>query len=204
MPDEGSNPQHTTGPGGAAPAGRGSYHVPGEPGLWVLIMGDLVIFSAFFLTYTMAFVRERALFQASQQSLNVPIGLINTLILLTSSWAVARGVTSAREGRPDARSWLICGMLLGLSFIAMKFYEYSEKYKAGITLNTNEFFIFYFTFTGIHLVHVIIGLGILAFCLSRFKYKKWTGSILLAEVGGVYWHLVDILWLIIFALIYLM
>lgn len=189
----------------SAPAKQAeTRHIPGEEGVWVFIGGDLIIFAVFFITYAVARTQEPALFASSQAELNRGLGLANTLILLTSSWFVARAVAAARIGAPAARRNLCFAVALGVAFAVLKAVEYSEKIAAGFTLNSNNFFIYYYMFTGIHLLHVIVGLGVLLWTITRFdKGGKLRGNVSAVEGSGVFWHLVDLLWIILFALLYL-
>ncbi len=87
----------------------------------------------------------------------------------------------------------------------VKAFEYSAKIAQGFTLNSNNFSIYYYMFTGIHLVHVLIGLGVLCFTLARFdRAGRMQGGVALIEGSGAFWHLVDLLWIILFALLYLL
>ena len=152
------------------PVRKAPGHIPGEAGLWVFIGGDLVVFAVFFITFAVYWRQETALFEASSALLDKRIGLLNTLLLLTSSWFVAQAVSAVRSGAGRrARALVICAIALGAGFVALKGFEYHAKIAAGITLNTNDFFINYYMFTAIHLLHVIIGLGALTFIVSRFQ-----------------------------------
>jgi nitric oxide reductase NorE protein len=181
-------------------------HVPGEPGVWMLIFGDLTVFGLFFLTFSYYRSQDLSLYVASQQTMHLGFGLINTLLLLTSSWFVARGVGEARQGHRILSRRLILGALAcGIGFCVVKAFDYRETILAGTTLNANEFYTFYFMFTGIHLLHVIIGMGVLVFMLSvssRTSLKVTDISNL--ESGGVFWHMVDLLWIFLFALFYIL
>ena len=184
--------------------GKRERHLPGEEGVWVFIGGDLVVFALFFVAFAIARMNDPALFETSQATLDRGLGLLNTLILLTSSWFVARAVAKVRAGQLDARKYIFGAIALGLGFVVVKAVEYSAKISAGLTLNTNEFFIYYFMFTGIHLLHVLIGLGVLIFTASQFEQSgKMKGGIALIEGSGAFWHLVDLLWIVLFALFYL-
>jgi len=178
--------------------------MPGEEGVWFFILGDLVVFGIFFLTFLSYRNGNLEIYRQSQEQLNTMLGLINTLILLTSSWFVARAVEAVRNGRNgDASALIASGGALGATFVIIKVFEYSEKFAAGTTVLTNEFFMFYFMYTGIHLVHVLIGLGVLAF-LFRLSRSTTVGEHIGAfESGTAFWHLVDLLWVILFALLYL-
>lgn len=180
-------------------------HLPGEEGVWVFIFGDLLVFAAFFITYAVERAGKLELFATSQALLDRQLGLLNTLLLLTSSWCVAQAVGAVRRG--DARGRLLVGgaILLGLAFVAVKFFEYGTKISAGITLNTNSFFIYYYMFTAIHLIHVLIGLGVLTLIFTRFdRTGHYRSGMALIEGGGAFWHLVDLLWIVLFALLYLL
>ncbi len=189
-----------------SPAKKAPGHIPGEEGLWVFIGGDLMVFAAFFITFAVYWRQDTAVFQASSAMLDKRIGLANTLLLLTSSWFVAQAVSAVRAGAGKrARSLLIGAIALGAGFVVLKGFEYSAKIAAGITLNTNTFFINYYMFTAIHLLHVLIGLGALTFIVRRFQPDgSLTGGVALIEGGGAFWHLVDLLWLVLFALLYLL
>lgn len=180
-------------------------HVPGEEGVWVLILGDLVVFSTFFLMF--AWYRGNALpmFEAGQALLDRALGLINTLLLLTSSLLVAVAVHRVRTRRSGADGLLVLGILCGLGFVAVKVLEYAEKIHDGIGFATSDFFMLYFAFTGIHLIHVIIGLGVLIFIRSAARHPAAADTRMIAiESGASFWHLVDLLWIVLFALFYVL
>ncbi|MET0546137.1 MAG: cytochrome c oxidase subunit 3 [Caulobacterales bacterium] len=192
----------TIAPAGAKAKAR---RLPGEEGVWLFICGDMMVFAVFFLTFIYYRGLNPAIYDASQLKLNEFWGLINTLFLLTSSWCVAAAVHAARHGKEGLPTkFLVGAMVFGGAFVCVKIIEYGEKFAAGINVLTNEFFMFYFMFTGIHLVHVLIGLGVLTFLLnkSRKGYRSET-DIQIIEGGGAFWHLVDLLWVVLFALLYL-
>jgi nitric oxide reductase NorE protein len=181
-------------------------HVPGEIGIWVFIFGDLLVFSLFFLTYLSYRGADIAQFQQSQALLNINLGVLNTLLLLTSSWCVVTAICSIRRNdKVDARRRFTAAWLLGFSFVLVKIFEYSSKLKLGLTPVTDMFFMFYYILTGIHFLHVCIGLGVLAWQirLTRNTYET-TSRLSAAESGATYWHLVDLLWIILFPLLYLL
>jgi nitric oxide reductase NorE protein len=125
--------------------------------------------------------------------------------MLTSSWFVATAVQTARKD-PSEKTPLCFSLafLCGLGFVVVKYFEYSEKIRVGITPNTNDFFMYYYIFTGIHLLHVIIGMGVLIF-LARISRVASVNdrTIRNLESGGSFWHVVDLLWIVLFALFYL-
>lgn len=181
-------------------------HVPGEPGIWVLLSGDLLIFTILFAVYLSRRAHDPALFATSQDHLNRTLGAVNTLILLTSSLFVALAVKALRDSRIRslAAPLTVVGALTGGCFVVIKAIEYRQKLSAGITPGTNEFYMYYFVLTGLHLAHVIIGLVVLA-VLSRLAAKPDPTPTRIGyfEGGTCFWHLVDLLWLIIFPLVFL-
>ncbi|MEO0033653.1 MAG: hypothetical protein RIS94_3411 [Pseudomonadota bacterium] len=179
-------------------------HIPGEPGLWVMIFGDLLVFSLFFVTFATYRMADAALFAQSQARLNQASGLVNTLLLLTSSFAIAVAVNRLRSGEAvRARSAANAGLLFGAAFVVVKLLEYREKFLAGLYPTTNDFFMFYFAFTGIHLLHVLVGLAALAFVRHACGAPLTPGRFRAVEACAVFWHLVDVLWVILFAILYL-
>jgi nitric oxide reductase NorE protein len=189
-----------------APLKKAERHVPGEAGIWVFIIGDMIVFALFFLTFAVYRSQNAALYGESHRSLNQAFGLINTLLLLTGSWFVAMAVQSARAGVCKPVGPLLgLGLTSGAGFVFVKILEYSEKIRAGITLTTNEFFMFYFMFTGIHLLHVLIGMVVLARLLVLSQKASLSAhDIGILESGGAFWHLVDLLWIVLFCLFYLL
>jgi nitric oxide reductase NorE protein len=180
-----------------------SRRIPGEEGVWVFIFGDMIIFTIFFLTFIVYRSENPTLYASQQGLLSTGLGLLNTLLLLTSSLFMAQAVRIARSNSHQLRALLAGVIVCGLGFIVVKAFEWGSKIQDGITLNTNDFFMFYYMFTGIHLMHVIIGLGIISWLFIRAKEP--VDSIMLGlEGGGIFWHLVDLLWVVLFALLYLM
>ena len=128
------------------------------------------------------------------------------VLLLTSSWFVVSGVEAFRR-RAAQRARFLFGiaLLLGFGFVAVKVLEYGDKVRDGITAGTNEFFMFYFVLTGIHLLHLVIGLLVLVWIRARSRTPGIRErDVVLVECGAVYWHMVDLLWVALFALLYLL
>jgi nitric oxide reductase NorE protein len=180
-----------------------TMRMPGEAGIWVLIGGELAAFSAFFLVFAYYRGFDPSLYAASHRQLDHAIGLANTLILLTSSLFVALGVQRVRDGREHAATWLRLALACGGAFAALKVLEYAQKLSAGTTPLTNDFFMYYFAFTGIHLLHVMIGSGALAFAIRTTRQEPSPGRTMIVECVAIFWHLVDLLWIVLFALFYL-
>jgi nitric oxide reductase NorE protein len=184
---------------------RNKGHVPGEEGIWVLILGDLCVFSIFFIMFASYRGNAISVFEAGQAVLNRGYGLINTLLLLTSSLFVATAVHRVRTRRSGSIAMLNVAILLGLGFVGVKMLEYGEKLRAGINLSTSDFFMFYFAFTGIHLVHVMVGLGVLLFVRNAARDPNAADTrMIVIEGGATFWHMVDLLWIVLFALFYVL
>lgn len=182
--------------------------LPGEEGVWLFIFGDMLVFALFFVTYVYYRSQQVALYDESQLRLSQGMGLTNTLILLTSSWLLALSLRAFRRSSVVlARRLLVATMVFGCAFVICKGVEWTDKITHNITVMSNEFFMFYFMFTGIHLIHVLIGLGVLGFLLTRSNWLQGATSdqaVSTFESGAAFWHLVDLLWVVLFALIYLM
>ena len=177
--------------------------IPGEAGIWVLIGGELAAFSAFFLVFAYYRGLEPTVFQRGHELLDHDIGLTNTLVLLTSSLFVALGVTRVRDGRAGAVTCIRLALLCAGIFFALKLLEYVQKISGGITPLTDDFFLYYFAFTGVHLLHVVIGSGALIFSMAVIGREPSPTRTMIVECAALFWHLVDLLWIILFALFYL-
>lgn len=184
---------------------RPATHLPGEAGIWVFIIGDLLVFTLFFATFLFYRGQAPELFNTPQGTMNQDLGAINTVLLLVSSWLVVCAINAAR-----ASLWQWCAKfftgawLCGAGFVVVKYFEWGEKIRAGHTMMSNDFFMYYFVFTGIHLLHLLIGLGVLAYLVTVARKSEHAASdISTLESGASFWHLVDLLWLVLFALLYL-
>ena len=187
-------------PPAIAPARR---RLPGDGHMWVMIIGDLFIFGVYFVTYMVFRAMSRDSFVRSQHHLNNTVGVVNTLIMLTSSMTIALAAIAARERRLRSAQRLVwvTGALGGL-FVLVKVFEWHEQIRNGHTVS-DQFYSFYYVFTGVHLVHLLLGLIILGVVIRELRNpRKQRASIV--EQGAIYWHMVDALWIVIFAILYLM
>ncbi|MCV7261029.1 cytochrome c oxidase subunit III [Frankia symbiont of Datisca glomerata] [Mycobacterium shimoidei] len=172
--------------------------------MWVFVLGDLIIFGAYFIIFMVYRTQQHELFLASQQQLSLNIGALNTLVLIASSWFVARGVQAVRtEDDAQAARLIAYGGLCGVLFIAIKAYEWTSKISHGLTFPHNDFFMFYYLLTGVHLFHVALGLVFLGVVIVNVRHSAQR-RVSTAEAGATYWHMVDLLWIVIFALLYVM
>ncbi len=178
--------------------------LPGDADVWVFVIGEMAVFAAYFAAYMIDRGRNRELFLQSQRLLSPGLGVINTLVLLTSSLFVALSVEAART--PDLRRasrWLALGGACGAAFALIKSLEWYSKLRVGLTISTNAFFMHYYMMTGVHFFHVVLGLVILTILWRELHHtnapRAWV-----VESGACYWHAIDLLWIVIFALLYLM
>ncbi|GLU39261.1 cytochrome c oxidase subunit III [Pseudomonas sp. NBRC 100443] len=180
--------------------------IPGDELIWMFLLGDMICFALFFALYSYTKLGKHELFVASQQALNLHTGSLNTLLLLASSWFVVLAVKAARRQMIVACRWLLLpAFLCGSGFALIKSYEYKEKAAAGIDFLTNDFYLFYYLITGMHFVHVLLGLPLLlyfAIILRPPRLDERTMNNL--ESSAIFWHMIDLLWIVIFPLIYLM
>lgn len=178
--------------------------LPGDFALWIFIFAEMLAFGVLFVAYAFTRAHHVELFNASQLTLNRTAGAVNTLVLITSSYCVVRAVAAIRQGFSRYCAWWLGGaFLLGGVFVAVKIVEYHAKFAAGITLSTNSFYMFYLALTFFHFMHVLMGMVILAFVIA----KAWRGGYSArdhvgVESGASFWHMVDLLWIILFPLIY--
>ena len=177
-----------------------------EPGIWFFVLGDMFIFTVF---YAMFIYYQRLYpdtFENSQQMLNQALAAVNAFILLLSSYFVAMASKFAQNQQfRRVKLFLLAALICAILFVVIKVAEYGEKFSEGINLLTNHYFSFYFMFTGMHLVHVLIGICVLIYML-RLNQRKLSGKQDLNnfEGGAVYWHMVDLLWVVLFPVIYLL
>ncbi len=184
-------------------------------GMWLFLFTELILFGGMFIVYAVYRFRYPAEFELAAHELDTLIGTINTMILLTSSLTVALSIVALREGRKTlSMVLLVSTLLMGAGFLVNKYFEWSHKISLGlypkspILLSKPPgeilYFGLYYVMTGLHALHVIIGMAVLAVMLRMIA----TGTItaerpVRLETGGLYWHLVDIIWIFLFPLFYL-
>jgi cytochrome c oxidase subunit III len=194
-------------------------------GIWVFLVTEIMFFGGLFASYTIYRSLYPAAFEATSRVLNVRLGAINTMILLSSSFTMAMAVRSAQIAKRNALMlFLGLTMLLGVAFICVKGVEYHEEYVEHIIPGVDFapqgeilqhllpgglghaqlFMCFYFMMTLVHALHMIIGLSLLLVLLLRGRHGTFTSRYFApVEVTGLYWHFVDIVWIFLFPLLYL-
>ncbi|GAB3240301.1 cytochrome c oxidase subunit 3 [Mycolicibacterium hippocampi] len=176
--------------------------IPGQPDMWAFVLFEALIFTGYFGVYLFNRAQRPEDFLPYQAFLDVRIGVLNTVVLLLSSWSVARCVEAARVGA-YRRALTNAGLtaFFGLIFLAAKVSEWVHYVSAGNGVTSNEFFNYYFFLTGIHGLHLLIGFVVLGVVIHQLR-SPGRRSQQLVETGATYWHTVDFLWVLIFALLY--
>lgn len=199
----------------------------GSIGMWLFLAQEIMFFGGLFLVYVIYRTTYPGAFAAASNTLDIRLGAINTVVLICSSLTMALAVYFAQTGsRRNQIMFLLLTMALGVTFLVIKGVEYAQKFEehhvpipglfhwdtgheplaAGVSVhNIEAFFWIYFAMTGLHALHMIIGLGIMMWLV----YKAWKGAFTPeyhspVELSGLYWHFVDIVWIFLFPLLYLL
>lgn len=186
----------------APPAAQ--YRLAGDLAIWIFILAELLAFGVFFAAYAFTRAHHVELFDAEQRALHRDVGALNTALLLTASYFVVRAVQAAEHLASRVSShWLLGAMVCGAGFIVLKLFEYGAAFDQGVSLSSSPFHMFYLSLTFFHFMHVILGMVILAalwFGARAGRYQP--GDMNGMETGAAYWHMVDLVWLILFPLVY--
>lgn len=172
--------------------------LPGELMMWVLIASELMVFGAGLLACLSVRIADPVRFAADQALLHQGAGALNTIVLVTSGLCAAVALRAREaERRRTARLWLLAAGSLGVMFLVVKAFEYGSKAAAGIDIETSPFFTFYYLITGFHALHVVAGLVVLGLV-------AWADSLRNMEAAAAFWHLVDLVWVLLFPIIYVL
>ena len=186
---------------------RAERRVPGEVGTWVFIFGDMLVFALLFCSYLSARrVDGPQIFRAGQGELVQSHGAINTLLLLVSSLLVVTAVRALRNGLAGLAPKLFAlAFCCGLGFAFVKMLEYANAIGHGFVPTTNNFWMYFYVLTGLHFFHLLIGMGFLVYCFTKSRYPDQMSrqQFSLVEGAACFWHMVDLLWIVLFALLYL-
>jgi len=190
-------------------------------GMWIFLITEIMFFGGMFLAYTIYRSTYSHVFAVASTSLNAPIGALNTCILLLSSFTMVMAVRAGQLGMKKAIiGWLIFTLIFGFAFLGVKAYEWNEKFEehhipgqAAFHLDGLQqseqghaqlFFSLYFAMTGLHALHMVIGAGLLIFLIVKAREGVYTATYYTpVDIGGLYWHFVDIIWIFLFPLLYL-
>lgn len=178
--------------------------VPGQPDMWAFVLFEALVFTAYFVVYVVCRMRNLELFLQSQAHLDLRVGVFNTLVLLASSWSVARCVQAARERSfRAALANAFLTLLFGFVFLVSKVLEWAAKLDEGFGFTSDEFFSFYYFLTAIHFLHLLIGFVVMGIGVHQL-WSPARRSQQAIETCATYWHTIDFLWVMIFALLYVM
>ncbi len=173
--------------------------------MWIIIYLELITFSLALLAMVYYNINDSESFHNSRLLLNPNYGVANTIFLLTSGLFMALSVKALKlKNKRSAKRYLILTILLGTFFLALKSIEYYEKLEAGLNMGYNTFFSFYWMLTLFHVIHVIVGLVILISVYFGIKKEASTTNIEDVEASATFWHMCDLIWLLLFPVIYLL
>lgn len=194
----------------------------GNLGMWVFLVTEIMFFGGLFATYTIYRSLHPQAFEIGSHLLEVQFGAANTAVLICSSLTMALAIHSAQTGKSKSTiiGYLIATMILGAAFIGIKLYfewyhDYVEHLVPGIDFVVRPewghagsqvpmFFCYYFFMTAVHALHMVIGLGILTVLVIKTARNRFSGEYYAPlEISGLYWHFVDIIWIFLFPLLYL-
>jgi len=179
--------------------------LPGDFAIWFFIFAELLVFAIAFISYAVARVQNVEMFNQYQLTLNRELGAANTLLLITASYFVVRAIHAIRLD--DVKScirWLYASLGCGTGFLLLKSLEYYDKFSHGINLSTNTFYMFYLSLTMFHFLHVILGMIILLAIAIKAQRGGYSAQDHIGiETGASYWHMVDLVWIILFPLVYI-
>jgi len=171
---------------------------PGDLMMWVLIGSELLVFGAGMLAFMAVRISDPAGFAAGRAELHSIAAGVNTMLLVTSGWLAALAVQRCQVGAlRHMRALLLLAGLLGLTFLGVKGFEYADLARRNIDLDTGAFFTFYYLLTGFHAAHVAAGIVILGLV------ARWP-NVRNAETGVAFWHMVDLVWVLLFPVLYLL
>jgi nitric oxide reductase NorE protein len=184
-----------------------SRWIPGEVGIWAFILTDLTVFALYFATFMIERSQHPVAFAHGREALSATSGALNTTLLVTASLFVALAVQAVRgaDGR-RAQALLIGAGLCGLAFVINKPVEWGRELGAGFGVHHDSFFQLYYMLTGLHLAHVVVALVVLAYLwqlAGTVTSSPTPRQLRFLENGASYWHLVDVIWLVLFAIFYL-
>ncbi|MCA0445984.1 MAG: cytochrome c oxidase subunit 3 family protein [Bacteroidetes bacterium] len=184
-------------------------------GMWLFIFTEILLFGALFLVYSVYRFKNQDAFHAAALNLDTVIGTINTVILIVSSATIAMSISALQQkNKKLAITLMVITLVLAFSFLVNKYFEWGAKFHHGlypgaehlISLGSgqNQFFFLYFFMTGLHAFHVIVGMGFIIFVMRQVMRDELTyNNYTRLENAGLYWHLVDLIWIYLFPLFYL-
>jgi nitric oxide reductase NorE protein len=181
------------------------HQLPGDVAVWMFIFAELAVLGIMLIGFAVARSLDPATFHAGRDLLHTWIGLLNTAALITSSYLVATAVHQFRNKLSGAQWRLWLAVAVSCIYTVGKLYEYVNLYSKGYNLGTDTFFMFYFFLTFFHLMHVTLGQIVLMVLAVRIGNRDCNGSDINGmESGASYWHMVDLVWLALFPVLYVL
>lgn len=188
-------------------------------GMWLFLVTEVMLFGGLFVAYTIFRSLYPDMYHEAHHHLDKVMGGVNTIVLICSSLTMAMAVGMAQRNQPKKSAWLLAATIaFAATFLVVKYFEYSHKFhdgllpgayfdaaKNGITHpKADLFFSLYFLMTGLHGLHVVIGMGLITWVLKRTTRREFSEHYYTpVELVGLYWHLVDLIWIYLFPLLYL-
>jgi len=171
--------------------------LPGNPMMWVLIISELLVFGAFFVSFAVSRLLDPVGFNQSQSLLDGVLGGVNTIVLLTSGLLCALATLALEKDQIKKTRILLSGAIaLGAMFGVIKMIEYGDKFDQGIGIETDTFFTLFFLMTGFHFLHVVFGMILLGIGIWKPRHDT-------VETVCAFWHMVDLIWVLLYPLVYL-
>jgi len=179
--------------------------VPGRLGMWWFLSSEIMVFGGFLAIYILYRMASHGAWAENAEHVSTVIGTINTVVLLTSSLTMVKALQAvSEEEKVKAKNFLLITVLLGLTFLGIKGYEYAHEISMGFTPLSGMFWSFYYVLTGLHGLHIMVGI-IMNFLLylKAARGTLWPDTHTRVEYAGLYWHFVDLVWIFLFPLLYL-
>lgn len=179
---------------------------PGGFLVWLIVVVEVITFGAGLAVFAAQEAGNVAVFREGRAHLSQGIALANTIALLTGGWCMATGIHALRHGQHGrARSWILAAIATGALFLGLKAWEYAGKLQQGLDLHASPFHTLYWLLTGFHFLHVAAAMVILAVLTRGIRRGTYTAdSHADVEAGGVFWHMCDLIWLLLYPVIYLL
>jgi cytochrome c oxidase subunit 3 len=186
-------------------------------GMWLFLLTEVLLFGGLFAFYAIYRAWHPEMFIETSNYLDVSLGALNTFVLITSSLTMALSIRAMQLNNKKQTIWLlVVTLLLAATFLVVKYFEYSHKIHLGqlpgkfytfegiTSANPHIFFSIYFTMTGLHGIHVVLGMAVITWVLIRTSKNHFSADYYTPiEMTGLYWHLVDLIWIFLFPLLYL-
>jgi nitric oxide reductase NorE protein len=179
---------------------------PGGILIWIIVLVEVLTFGIALIVFRTYFHQDYDVFLTSQNMLSKNIGLFNTIVLITSGFFMATVIVKIKQSRiKEAVKWMFFTIMTGLLFLFVKGWEYSIKITEGHSFGYDDFFDFYWMLTSFHFIHVLVGVVILSVLLFKLRKGDYDASNFLdIETGGVFWHMCDLIWILLFPVLYLL